>query len=160
MKNKIVITLSWLMVLVTMIIIFSFSDQSAKKSTVVSEGVVVQILDVVMDKEDITPPVVKKFHTPIRKIAHFGVYMLLGFCMINAFDKSFKIKTYLNAILSASACALYAVTDEIHQNFSEDRGPSAIDVLIDTGGAIFGIILFISFMAIFNRIMLKKSRNC
>jgi len=90
MKNKLVIITSWLLVLLTMIIIFNFSGQSATQSSQVSEGVVVEILGIVMDKEEITPPVIQKFQFPIRKLAHFGIYMLLGFCMMNAFLEHFR----------------------------------------------------------------------
>lgn len=157
MKNKLVIIFSWLLVAVTMLIIFNFSAQPGKQSSEVSEGVVVQILGVVMDKEDITPPVIQKFQLPIRKLAHFGVYMLLGFCMISAFEKTFKIKMWINSVLSVFACALYAVSDEIHQNFSESRGPSVTDVLIDTSGSLVGILLFLLILYIYNK-SINKSR--
>jgi VanZ family protein len=38
-------------------------------------------------------------------------------------------------------CVLYAISDEIHQSFVPGRGPSIIDVFIDSTGAITGIIL-------------------
>ncbi len=156
MKDKLIIVFSWALVVATMLIIFNFSAQPGKQSAAVSEGVIVQILDVFLEKEEITPTVVKKFQLPIRKIAHFGVYMLLGFCMISAFEKTFKIKLWINSVLSGVCCSIYAISDEIHQNFSESRGPSATDVLIDTGGAIIGIALFLLVLHIFNKIQSKS----
>lgn len=158
MKNKLVIITSWALVVATMAIIFIFSSQNADSSSSLSQSVVVEILDIVMDKEDITPTVIKKYHFPIRKLAHFGIYMLLGFCMINAFNKSFKLKKWLIILLSIVASGLYAVSDEIHQNFTAGRGPGLVDVLIDTGGAIVGISLFILFIFLYNKIFNKKSR--
>ena len=38
-------------------------------------------------------------------------------------------------------CFLYAVSDEIHQMFSIERGPGVIDVLIDTLGSLASIII-------------------
>ena len=163
MKNKLVVALSWALVLFTMIIIFNFSSESSEQSSQTSEGVVVQVLDIFMDKEDITPPVIKKIHTPLRKLAHFGIYMLLGFCMISAFDKTFKIKAWKNITYSAVFCFLYAISDEIHQNFTEGRGPQVTDVLIDSAGAIIGIFLFVSLIAFYNKFILslidKRSRK-
>ena len=158
MKNKLVIITSWALVVATMAIIFIFSSQNADSSSSLSQSVVVEILDIVMDKEDITPSVIKKYHFPIRKLAHFGIYMLLGFCMINAFNKSFKLKKWLIILLSIVASGLYAVSDEIHQNFTAGRGPGLVDVLIDTGGAVVGISLFILFIFLYNKIFNKKSR--
>ena len=156
MKNKIAIIFSWLLVLITMLIIFNFSGHSSEKSAEVSEGVVVQILDIVMDKEDITPPVVKKFQFPVRKMAHFSIYMLLGFCMISAFEKTFKIKKWLNAALSVAACCVYAVSDEFHQGFSANRAPRALDVLIDSCGAVTGVLIFLLFIHLYNKYTNKK----
>lgn len=158
MKSKLTIVFSWFLVVLTMIIIFNFSGQPAQQSSEVSEDVVVQILDIVMDKEDITPPVVQKFQFPVRKLAHFSIYMLLGFCMISAFEKTFKIKKYLNIIFSILASTVYAITDEIHQSFSFNRGPSFVDVLIDTSGAIAGTFIFILLMHLYKKFILNKSR--
>ena len=157
MKDKLTIVFSWVLVLITMLIIFNFSAQPGKQSSAMSEGAVVQILGIVMDKEEITPPVISKFQLPIRKLAHFGIYMLLGFCMISAFEKTFKIKLWLNAVLSELACVLYATSDEFHQSFSENRGPSVVDVLIDSSGAIVGILMFLGVLFLYNK-SLKKSR--
>ena len=142
-KKVVVIVLSWLMVLSTMIIIYNFSSEPSVKSSQTSSKVVVQVLDVVMEEEEITPPVVNKFQIPFRKLAHFGIYMLLGFCMYSAYEKSFKIKLWINVALSFVSCAFYAVGDEFHQKFTEGRANSIKDVLIDSSGAFIGILLFI-----------------
>ena len=52
MKNKLVIITSWALVVATMAIIFVFSSQNADSSSSLSQSVVVEILDIVMDKED------------------------------------------------------------------------------------------------------------
>lgn len=159
MKNKLIIIFSWLLVLSSMLMIYNFSEEDAKESTATSEGVIVQILDIFMEKEEITPPVIRKFQIPIRKIAHFGIYMLLGFCMLSAFEKTFKIKIYFNILFSEIVCALYALSDEIHQNFTAGRGPSAKDVLIDSSGAICGIIIFWLLLFIIKKFNLTAKRS-
>lgn len=159
MKNKVIIVTSWLLVLITMIIIFSFSGQNATQSSQTSEGVVVEILGIVMDKEEITPPIVQKFQFPIRKLAHFGIYMLLGFCVMNAFYNSFKLKIWINILLSIGVSAIYSSLDEWHQVFSAGRGPGIVDVLIDTGGATVGVCLFSIFILLVNKKVNKKSRT-
>ena len=159
MKNKIIIIFSWLLVLASMLMIYNFSAENAETSTATSEGVVVQILDIFMDKEEITPPVIKKYQFPIRKAAHFGIYMLLGFCMLSAFEKTFKIKIWLNIVFTLISCVLYAISDEIHQNFSAGRGPSPKDVLIDSAGALCGILIFWALLAILHKIE-KHLKRC
>ena len=38
-------------------------------------------------------------------------------------------------------CAAYAASDEFHQCFSDGRGPSPVDVMIDTVGAAIALLL-------------------
>ncbi len=40
---------------------------------------------------------------------------------------------------------LYAITDEFHQAFVPGRGPLPLDVVIDSVGAFFGLLLFSAF---------------
>ena len=42
-------------------------------------------------------------------------------------------------------CAVFASIDEMLQNFSEGRGPSVTDVLIDTSGALAAALVFVVF---------------
>ncbi|MBQ8738060.1 MAG: VanZ family protein [Clostridia bacterium] len=156
MRKSIVLTLSWACVLLTMIMIFCFSAEDAEKSTQTSSGVIEDVLDIVLPKDEITPEVVKKYQFPFRKAAHFGIYMLLGFSLANAFLSTVKGKKYISYICALACGILYAILDEWHQNFSDGRGPSARDVLIDSSGALVGILIFVLFMYIFNRIKSKK----
>ena len=39
------------------------------------------------------------------------------------------------AVTALVVCAAYAASDEFHQCFSDGRGPSPVDVVIDTAGA-------------------------
>ena len=159
MKNKIIIGASWTLVLLVMTMIFNFSSEVGETSAQTSTGVVTEVLDVFMEKQEITPEVVRKFHFPIRKMAHFGIYMLLGFCVINAIEKSFRLKIYWSIILSFLISVIYACSDEIHQNFTENRDPSFIDVLIDSGGALVGIFVFLLLILVINKFSKRKSRT-
>ena len=86
-SRKLVIILSWLCVMATMTMIFLFSSQNAEKSTETSTGFVEDVLQTVLPKDEVTPELVQRTQMviPFRKIAHFGIFMLLGFSLINAF---------------------------------------------------------------------------
>ena len=159
MKNKAIIIVSWVLVLAAMLMIFNFSSETGEVSTQTSAGVVVEVLDVFMEKEDITPEVVQKYQFPIRKLAHFGIYMLLGFCLMNAVEKSFRFKVYISIAMSFVLSFVYACSDEFHQSYTESRGPSFIDVLIDSSGALVGIFVFILFIWLINKFLKRKSRT-
>jgi len=72
----------------------------------------------------------------IRKAAHMSVYCILSILYILTF-KNFMIKHYY--ILSWAMATVYAITDELHQAFIPDRGPSVKDVFIDFFGALVGL---------------------
>lgn len=159
MKDKIVIVSSWLLVLITALIIFNFSWQPAETSKVTSEDLVTQILGTVMDSEQITTPTIKKAQLPVRKVAHFGIYALLGFTLISAMEKTFKLKKWLQIVISASVCILYGTLDEINQIFRLGRTPYFLDSIIDSCGAITGIFAYVGIMILFNKIMNKQKQK-
>lgn len=68
----------------------------------------------------------------VRKGAHMAEYAVLFWCYLYALKKEGAKRPGLTALL---LCAAYAATDETHQAFVADRGPSPVDVGIDTIGA-------------------------
>lgn len=156
MKKHIILILSWLCVLLTMIMIFCFSAENAEKSTQTSAGVIEDVLDAVLPEDEVTPELVNKLQFPFRKMAHFGIFMLLGFCLSNAFNITIKNKWYITYPCAFVAGVIYAISDEWHQSFSLNRGPSPKDVLIDSTGVFIGIAVFVAFLFIFNHFKNKK----
>ena len=155
MKKTIILVVSWACVVLTMIIIFCFSAQNREESRETSSGVIKDVLSIVMPEEEITTDVVKKYQFPFRKAAHFSIYMILGFALANAFEYTLNKMWYFSYPCSVFVSALYAISDEWHQGFSEGRGPSAFDVLIDTAGALFGVLFFAAFVYLYFRLTLK-----
>ncbi len=154
-KRIIIILLSWATVLATMIIIFSFSQENMEDSANTSSSVTEEILEIVLPKEEITPQKIHQFHPTIRTIAHFGIFMLLGFSFANAFNLTLKIKAFLKYLLAFASSSLYAIFDEIHQKFT-GRAPELTDVLVDSFGALIGIMLFTLFFYSFSIIKKRK----
>lgn len=148
---------SWMMVVFTMIMIYCFSEEDATRSAQTSGSVVRDVLESVMPKEEVTDELVKKYQIPFRKIAHFAIFMLLGFCFENAYRYTIKSKIYITPILSFGCVILYAAFDEIHQGFIMGRGPSIRDVLIDSCGGFFGVVLFIAMTSVLKIITFRKS---
>ena len=71
-------------------------------------------------------------HLLIRKEAHMAEYAVLFLLYHRALRMEGAKRPGLYALL---LCAAYASTDEFHQAFVADRGPSPVDVCIDTLGA-------------------------
>lgn len=81
---------------------------------------------------------------PVRKIAHFVEYMILGglsaasWVLYQAEEQGNRKPFFL---IAWGSCVLFAVLDELHQAFVPGRTSSIRDVLLDSVGALFGAFL-------------------
>ena len=129
----------WLTVIFLMVLIFKLSSQPAATSNQLSKGVTEVVVDLI---EKVTPaePNVADLNHIVRKYAHFFAYLLLGGLVSVAMNYDVKGKKRIT--ITIIFCVLYAISDEIHQIFVPGRGPQVKDVLIDSAGALIGILMF------------------
>lgn len=103
-----------------------------------------------VNTRQVTQDRVDRWQYRVRKAAHFTLYMVGGFiiyltCL--SFTNEVKVR-FKNIIISILGSFLYACSDEFHQKFSYGRSSEIKDVLIDTTGAIFGILIAIIIVSI------------
>ena len=127
------------------VLIFSFSDQdgetSGSLSALVAEKCVAFLHSLTGGNwsEVMRAELALYFENPIRKMAHFAEYAVMGVLLTVLWTQWLKpgAGLYLLVILwvfvSASA-------DEIHQLFVPGRYGCFADVLLDTFGGIFGMV--------------------
>ena len=139
-----------------MLLIFSLSAETATESADKSGGFSYKIAAFfvpgfeempVMEQQEI----IEKMSFPIRKGAHFCIFAvlsLLAFFNIAFFD---KLSNFLKYSLSFAFCALYAASDEFHQNFVVGRSCEFRDWLIDCGGVLAGLLLCFVLIKIFSK---------
>jgi VanZ family protein len=96
---------------------------------------------------------VKDLDYPFRKVMHLSEYTILCILMINALYQS-GLRNKKLYLISIFLCFIYACTDEIHQLYRARTGEFK-DVLIDTLGALIGIIICL----IINKIYTKRRNN-
>ena len=79
----------------------------------------------------------------VRKLGHFSGYGLL--CLLDARAlRGLRGTVSRNLLLQAWAAAtVWAAVDEFHQSFSATRGATPMDVLLDSVGAGFGLLLYL-----------------
>lgn len=133
MKRK---NIKWLLVIAWMIIIFIFSSQPGNVSDENSKFViyVFNLLGL-----DLNSSLGSLANFVVRKCAHFTEYFILYMLIYNAMKESFNFKKAL--LFSIIGVFLYASSDEFHQSFVPDRGPSFRDVMIDTSGGLLALII-------------------
>lgn len=143
MKQKIKV-FACILVIIWMITVFYFSHQPASVSGGVSQKVIEIILNILPMDDNMGAnermQLISALQLPIRKLAHFTLYLIGGIFTYVAFSKE-KYTTRWNVILSQIIVTVYAMTDEIHQYFVQGRAMSFIDVGIDSIGAFIGIML-------------------
>lgn len=144
-KHSIVLTL--LLVIAVMVMIFCFSAQTGQQSGAMSGQITRWIISLfVPDFENMTAENQESLRYTvglvIRKLAHFSEYALLGVTlMLHIAQIQKRTAVRLPWLWAWVIGTLYAASDEFHQGFVADRGPSVLDVAIDSSGVIAGVLL-------------------
>ena len=135
--------LNWfypLLLLVLMILIYCFSAQVADDSTLTSSRVcwfaARHLITDFQDMEaDVQEKIVNGLTFIVRKTAHFSEYALMG-----ALWYLWLHRVKFAPLIAFTATSLYSCTDEIHQRFVPGRSGEMRDVVLDSSGALFGIL--------------------
>lgn len=137
-----------LLIIIWMILIYSFSNQNGIASSNMSGGIVDTIIEL-LEKLGIVfnDKMVDVFGFLIRKIAHFTLYFILGILWLWLL-KDYSISFKLQVIYTIIFCVLYACSDEIHQLFVSGRDGKIFDVMIDTLGSLSSCIYIYLFRKI------------
>lgn len=130
-----------LLIILCLVCIYFFSSKNGNESNQSSRRVirnVVSLIEKITHKDLDEKRIVKTWNYPVRKIAHFTIFFILGVFMylfISTFDIPHRM------IISIVLCLICAILDESHQIFSPGRTPLLLDILIDLSGSIVGIFL-------------------
>ena len=139
-------------------IIFGFSSQTGEKSGTISRQVtefVTKDIEAIQKLETNEKEIVlKKIEHVIRKLAHFSLYTVVGILVMSLMT-TYKIEQIKRISISLLTGVLYAISDEVHQSFVPGRGAMFQDVLIDTLGVTFGILIVIVIIKIYLYIKYK-----
>ena len=153
--------ISTAIVLLMMVLIFLFSAQPGDRSDETSlsvGGVIGQIF--ISDFEQWTPEeqfaFAERINHPVRKLAHATEYAVLG-GLVAAMFGAYGLRGWLRLGVAWGCTALYACTDEFHQLFVPGRSGQLADVLIDSSGALAGVLLCLLVAAIWTRIKGRKA---
>ena len=82
------------------------------------------------------------FENPIRKLAHFAEYAVMG-VLVYLLWRQWMERSKKLFILVIVWVFVSAAMDELHQLFVPDRCGNLWDVLLDTCGGIFGMGIFL-----------------
>ena len=149
-----------LLIILCMISIFFLSSENADKSTKKSNYVIVKVTESFFGRKLNSKEknyYINRLVKFVRKTAHFSLYFLLGLFTIS-FLIEYMPLSIKSIIIAVSFIFLYACSDEIHQLFIPGRSGEVLDVLIDTSGGIFSIILYNYFAKLRRKFNESKKR--
>ena len=158
--NIIFIILSIALAVTIFLLSSDTGEESGSKSSSITEiilSIFVSDFDSMTREERLE--LINKYSFFIRKLAHFTEYAAFGFLLYGSlytFNASSANKKKVLIISSWLLATFYAATDELHQKFVSGRGPSIRDVMIDSMGALFGIIVFMLIVLIITKVRNKK----
>ena len=160
-KKKIVVSsIATIFLILLYGLIFSFSEQDGETSGGLSRMIsekCVELLNLLSGKnwtELMMESMAEYFENPIRKLAHFCEYAVMGgllFCIWYPWlgltrkkyiTKAGKERRRWSLLVKISVPWIFvsAALDEIHQLFVPDRCGNFWDVLLDTTGGCFGLL--------------------
>lgn len=122
---------AWALCVLWMMVIFMMSEMSGDVSGAQS-GFVTELVERALAFVLGAQIPTDTLELVIRKGAHMGEYAILFWLWARALGLSGAKRP---AVTALAVCAAYAASDEFHQCFSDGRGPSPVDVMIDTAGA-------------------------
>lgn len=160
-KQKIVVSsIATIFLILLYALIFSFSEQDGETSGGLSRMIsekCVELLNLLSGKgwtELMMESMAEYFENPIRKLAHFCEYAVMGGLLFFMWypwmgltckeytGKSGKLRRRLPLLFKVCIPWIFvsAALDEIHQLFVPDRCGNFWDVLLDTTGGCFGLL--------------------
>ena len=140
-------TIAGLLAIIWMCIIFSFSAQVKEESSEVSIAFSYRVvssagsfLKLHLDDEEIRR-ITTTIEGYVRKVAHMTEYAILS-VLLYLWLERWQFTELRKNIFAVLMSMLYAASDEIHQLFVQGRTGSVRDVIIDSVGAVLGVLIF------------------
>ncbi len=147
----------WALSTAIMVTVFCFSSQEADESQKTSEGLTQKVLMCFESfrnlSEEKQTEIIEDVQFFVRKGAHFSIYTALGISLFSAILLTFKAKFLW--LWSWLIAVLYAISDEVHQFFVPGRSMEVRDMLIDSLGALLGILIVVLIKFIYSRKRVK-----
>lgn len=172
MRNKkiVVSSIATIFLILLYAVIFSFSEQNGEASGGLSRMIsekCVAFLNFLSGKnwtETMMKGLAEYFENPIRKLAHFVEYAVMGVLLFGIWypwvGNSCEWKKGFHLVLKIGIPWVFvsAALDEIHQLFVPGRYGCFADVLLDTAGGCFGMLCSIWMAKYFVHKKEKRSR--
>lgn len=164
-RQKIAVsTVAAILLVLLYFMIFAFSGQNGEESGSLSAMIsekCAELLNAISGKhwtQSVIESMAIYFEHPIRKLAHFSEYACMGVLLYGIWrpwmEKGRKLYLLITLWVFVSAGA-----DEFHQLFIPGRYGCFADVLLDTCGGVFGLLVCILIEKLILKNKIKKKKR-
>ena len=134
-------------------VLFFFSGQSGEDSGSLSEKLTEFLFGWLIDRG---ADALQLEHI-LRKLAHAGIFAVEGFLMTMTLTALFPRRKAMTAAFLI--CAVLAVANELHELLAPERTCSPTDMLIDSAGALAGLLFAAAVLHVFSSARRRKNPN-
>lgn len=163
MKTKITRFILIILLIMTFIAIFEFSNQTGGPSSSLSKDFARKLIDINIHTRNLDEYkkelLVENSQKIVRKGAHLSIYTLVGILMMSLMYTYKNIDTNHKFFITILVGFLYACSDELHQRFVPGRASKFTDVLIDTCGCLLGSLIIFLIHKIYIKIRKSKEKQ-
>ncbi len=153
-----------ILIVANIFMIFKFSSENGQSSSLRSEYVADKIAPVVdpeyTNKSDQEKnETIKELQFPVRKLAHMAEYASLAFlvCLLLI---TFKMPLYIKMLVPTAVAFICAMIDELISQTSVDgRFGTFSDVMIDSTGALIGMLLAITTVLLVKQVIFSVKKR-
>ena len=146
-KNKIIISaVTGSLLLLLYVLIFMFSAQNAEETGALSRRFSEKCVEIINHlsghrwSDALAKSFAEYFEHPVRKLAHFSEYAIMGI-LVYVLWAQWMAQGKKLYLLTIAWVFFSAMADEFHQLFVPGRYGSFVDVLLDTAGGAFGVLV-------------------
>lgn len=164
-KRGVASVVSLVLVVAWCIFIFYMSSRVSSDSDNMSLGFAHQVLQLFLPgfgnmSASEQAALLQSLNYPVRKLAHFSEYTVLGILALNALQQLKKSRAHIPLwLISWLFCVFYAATDEFHQLFVPGRSCLFTDVCIDSAGALLGTALLLLALRLYQHMQSSSQKQ-
>ena len=153
MKQKRIPLILWLLTILWLIFIFTLSSQNGPQTAQTSGGIAQDVAEIIYQQP--TEPQVNKVHFNIRKLAHVGLFFILGVLSFSASATSLgweKKQKYIAMATASVITVSYGFFDEWHKQFIGGRHFQLDEAVINMISGAVGVVFMIGVFLVVHKI--------
>lgn len=159
LKLKRIPLILWLLTILWITFIFTLSSQTGPQTAQTSGGIAEDVAEIIYQQP--TEQQVNQVHFNIRKMAHVGLFFVLGALSFSASATTFgwkKKRKYLPVAVASVITLSYGFFDEWHKQFIGGRHFQLDEAVLNMVSGVIGIVFMLAAFWVGHKIKLSHKQ--